>query len=262
MKYRTCKVLIELVLSVIVLTAQAPDSGQNALLKERMVVKTRELVETRPELRQALTLEIQRDLDAHVAATVDPERAKAEEIQQTLTNLLNVQPEDASYGNSPAAWVGDLRNGRSVVVSYMLRRLQGNDAACTIRGYRRVNGTVQLVAETGADFERHGLLTRALPSPVHGELWILAWGNEFTYNGSLIRFRLYSFDGDTFRTLWSPPDLLDAKVQFIPQGFVIEYTDRDRKVNNLPGAQTLREEYTLLADGPALVSSIYPTVTR
>jgi hypothetical protein len=43
------------------------------------------------------------------------------------------------------------------------------------------------------------MFTLDLPAPLHDELWLLAGGQAFTFNGAKFRFRVYSFDGLQFR---------------------------------------------------------------
>jgi hypothetical protein len=94
---------------------------------------------------------------------------------------------------------------------------------------------------TGDDFNGYNMLKKELRSPLLGEIWLMAWGQGHTANGQIVRFRMYAFDGDAFRTLWSPEDMLDAEVRFTDSGFTIDHYRRPRAVH---------DEYLLTPDGP------------
>ena len=74
-----------------------------------------------------------------------------------------------------------------------------------------------------------------LRSPVPGEFWLLAWGQAQTFNGKKVRCRVYAFDGEAFRTMWSPEDVFDATIEVTDPGFTVEHVTR-------PERALLREE--------------------
>ena len=57
-------------------------------------------------------------------------------------------------------------------------------------------------------------------------MYLLAGGQAYGFNGAKFRFRLYTFDGGTFRTMWAPDDVFDAKVKVTPRGFALTYSER------------------------------------
>jgi hypothetical protein len=61
----------------------------------------------------------------------------------------------------------------------------------------------------------------------------------------LIRFRIYAFDGEAFRTMWAPDDMFNAEVAIRDRGFEIRHTLRSD-----PAWPSVRDEYDLTADGP------------
>jgi hypothetical protein len=103
------------------------------------------------------------------------------------------------------------------------------------------------VAVTGDDFARYNMFKAEIPSPIAGELWLLAWGQGHTSNGAVIRFRVYSFDGDTFKTVWSPEDFFGAEVTLTDRGFLIDHIPRQA---NYP----TKDEYMVTPEGPVRVS--------
>jgi hypothetical protein len=48
-------------------------------------------------------------------------------------------------------------------------------------------------------------------------------GSGTSANAPIMRFRVNSFDGATFKTVWSPEDFFDAKVTVTDRDFLIEH---------------------------------------
>jgi len=138
--------------------------------------------------------------------------------------------------------VKDLRRGRSLIVAYTVKRPPHHDLA-TIRGYRDVQGRFELAAVTGDEFAGFNMFKTEIPSPIAGELWLLAWGQGHTSNGPIMRFRAYSFDGVTLKTVWSAENFYDAKVTIKGRGFLIEH-----RPNRAP--YMTKDEYIVSPDGP------------
>ena len=118
-----------------------------------------------------------------------------------------------------------------------------------IRGYRVLPIGIEPVATAGKDFSGYGMYTADLRSPFVGELWLLVWGQGHTFNGKRVRFRIYSFDGERFNTVWSPEDMLDAEVTLTDSGFSIAH----RLKNELPW-RLVRDDYVVTAQGAVKVS--------
>jgi hypothetical protein len=74
-------------------------------------------------------------------------------------------------------------------------------------------------------------------------------GQEGGFNGTLIRFRIYAFDGKTFRTIWTPDDMLDAEIALRDDGFEIKHLLK----KSLPW-RFVRDDYRLVAQGPVRVA--------
>lgn len=70
-----------------------------------------------------------------------------------------------------------------------------------------------------------------------------------TFNGQKVRCRIYTFDGQSFRTIWAPDDLLDAtlKVDGSGAGFAI-----DQMIPTPP--YEAHSQYVLTANGPLQIS--------
>src|SRR4030095_10641405 len=151
-----------------------------------------------------------------------PAQATSSDVEGRLRAVLADHIPNPEFGDEAFARVKDLRGGRSLVVAYTVTRPPHHNLA-TIRGYRSVQGRFELVTATGGDFADFNMFKAEIPSPISDELWLLAWGQNHTSNGAVIRFRAYSFDGGTFKTLWSPEEFFDATVTVTDRGFLIEH---------------------------------------
>jgi hypothetical protein len=164
-------------------------------------------------------------------------------IQARLRTLLAEHRPNPEYGDPPLARVADLSVGRSLLVAYTIVRPPHHDSA-TVRGYRASLDRFELVATTGdADFDGFNMFKAELPSPFKDELWLLTWGQAHTANGATVRFRVYAFDGQSFRTVWTPDDMFSATPRMTSSGFTI-----DHEVRNPP--YEFHDEYVLTPDGP------------
>ena len=113
-----------------------------------------------------------------------------------------------------------------------------------IFGFKEDAGRFRLQATAGADFDGYTMSTLDVPSPIKDELWLLAKGRRHTFNGRLVRFRLYGFDGEAFRAIWSPDDMLGATERTTPEGFAITHDIKQRQP-----WYTVTDEYTLTMNG-------------
>jgi hypothetical protein len=249
--------LLLLLLLTNVAGAQVSDPGvAKAQLMEQVKGRAEELrqIGISADLSQNLAEFIRGAIDAYLIATFDVNRTTAEEVRQTLAEVLP-NPQSARMSDLGAAWLGDLRGGRSLIVSYRLLR-DWNDSYFMLRGYRQVNGLLQFVADAGGDMDGHFPVASILRSPVVGETWVLVWGGRLDQKENYTRFRVIAFDGNAFRTLWSPPDFLNVGLQTTQEGFTLSFMDQDfRRLIRV-------EDYKFFADGPKLVSTKYSTTPR
>ncbi len=197
--------------------------------------------ETGPEM-DALTARIHAAVDAYVQRSFSAPEG-SQQIQARLGAILTSHRPNLDYDDLPFARVVDLAAGKSLVVAYTLLRAVHDDLP-TIRGYRVNFDRLELAATTGDDFKGYGMHESELRSPIAGEFWLLVWGQAIAANGKIVRFRVYAFDGQTFRTVWAPPEeLLNAAVRITNSGFVI-----DHDVKEPPWA--IHDQFLLTADGP------------
>jgi hypothetical protein len=179
-------------------------------------------------------------VDDYIRNALRP-REGSKSVQDRVRMLLADQRPHPDYADLPFAREAGLRAGHSLVVAYTIVRPPHFDLA-TIRGYRADGDRFDLIATTGDDFEDYSMFKVELPSPLPGEMWLLAWGQAHTFNGAKIRFRVHAFDGASFRTIWSPEDMLSAKINLTKTGFVIDHHVRQPPYD-------IRDEYVLTADG-------------
>jgi len=245
-----------LVQAVPALQSQGPVTPRQGT-KERVASLTRQLdwrrAATSEEERSVwngITDRIHEEINAYIRV-LDAHLVKDEDLQDQLRDILAPHASyDPELIGPPLARIADGPKGRALVITYVLMRGL-HDSTVTVRGYRSVDGRFQPVASTGSDFDRFGLFAANLPAPLPGEIWILAHGRAITFNGTLIRVRAYAFDGERFRTLWGPEDMLNANVRMTANGFTI--VRANEQPQKLP--YRLQDEYVLTLDGPIRVSS-------
>ena len=187
---------------------------------------------------ETVTRELRERVDDYLAGVIKPSD-ESPQITARLNRLLRRQP-NPNYGDAPFATKADLRAGKSLLLAYTIVRPPHHDVA-TIRGYVETADGYRLAAVTGDDFDGYHMFKRELRSPLLGEAWLMAWGQSLTGNGKIVRFRLYAFDGESFRTLWSPDDMFNAEIRFTDAGFSIDHDRRPLEIH---------DEYSLTPNGP------------
>ncbi len=95
-----------------------------------------------------------------------------------------------------------------------------------IWAFRQRNGKFAAVDGAGSDFAGCGLFLQDIPAGRSGETWLLAWGTVFGANQTPRRMRVYSFDGEKFATIWSPPNLLQGAAPLKDGMIEVSYLDR------------------------------------
>ena len=159
--------------------------------------------------RERLTSETRTAANNFIESSVRPSE-EAEAIEARLRSVLAAHVPERD--DLPTARTADLRLGRSLVVVYTVVRPPHFDSGL-ISGFKEDAGRFRLQATAGADFDGYTMSTLDVPSPFKDELWLLAKGRVPTSNAARTRFRLYGFDGEAFRTIWSPDDMLGAAVR-------------------------------------------------
>jgi hypothetical protein len=184
-----------------------------------------------------VTARLRDEIDTYVQGVVDL-RETSEEIQARLRKLVTRTPNPV-YGDASYVRAAELPVGRSLLIAYTIVRPPHHNWA-TVRGYVEKGNRFELVASAGQDFEGFNMFKHELRSPLPGEIWLMAWGQAQGGNGKIVRFRVYAFDGRTFRTMWSPEEMLNATVSFSDMGFAIDHYRRPNDVH---------DEYLLTSNG-------------
>ena len=193
----------------------------------------------------AMTARVRDDVSRYIEAGVAPS-ASTEQIEPRLRAVLAAHKPDPEVADQPFARVGNLLFGRSLVIGYTIVRGPHHDSS-VMAAFREEAGRFRLVATSSDEFDGYGMFNAQLSSPNPAEIAVLAWGRDRTFNGKRIRVRMYTFDGQTFRTVWNPDDLLNASVRAVENGFVI-----DQDIRTPPWTQ--RDQYLLTLNGPIKVN--------
>jgi hypothetical protein len=194
---------------------------------------------------QTLTEQLQTQIDRFIQSAVKPEDT-ANIVTTRLERLLHLHRSDPAYSSPPLARVANLSAGRALLVAYTIARPPHFEAG-TIRGYRSGLNGYELIATTGKEFgevDGFNMKTREMPSPLTGEIWLLAYGQQHTANGDVELFRLYAFDGQQFRTVWSPDVMYSPEISFNGSAFTIEHLMRDRTQKYM-----LHDEFLITTNG-------------
>ncbi len=207
-------------------------------------------------VRDDITQQIRDEIDTFVAHSVDPGRP-ATDVAADVRIVLGSHTFQSEYGDDVFASINMQRGRPTLILGYMLARggAAVNDSAISIRAYcLGAAGRYELADATGSDLDGYGLFVRSLPSPLAGEEWFLAWGPLSGYNGTRDRLRVYAFDGERFRTVWSPDDFLDASVVATLSGFSVKHLDVARYSASRPPYGVV-DEFVPVGDGVRLVST-------
>jgi hypothetical protein len=208
--------------------------------------------------RDRRTTKIHAAVDHYVSAIATASSLDSSKLAGHLSDLPDSHHYDPEYSGPPFARREEIRGKSALVIGYMLVRggAAVNDSAVSIRAYTAIGGRFELADTTGQDLDGYGLFVRELRSPFPGEMWLLAWGPRYGFNGTRDRMRLYAFDGARFRTVWAPPDIYDGRITINETGFSVERLDEERYYHVLKPPYRLKVDYILVPDGPKAVSTL------
>jgi len=210
-------------------------------------------------IRDSVTAEINANIDRYIGEAVEPIRANPKAVVDDIKYVLRGSAVDSEYSGPPVALVKTLAGNPVLLVGYVLVRGGDavNDSYTSLRAYRVENGRFQLTATTGSDFNGYGMFVEEVQSPVANEVWMIAWGPLFGFNGTRDRLRIYAYNGDGFRTVWEPQDSLNASVHVTANGFSVDHLDEQRYYVDQRPPYFVRDEYVLTPDGPRQSASYY-----
>jgi len=221
-RFRITSLWGALAIAVVCFGARAIAQQNDAVAERKIADLSRKLENADNERDRALLAKsVRSELKAFVEGSLRGSDNSAT-IQQRLRNVLRSQNAERYDSDPPTIREANLRYGRSVVVAYSVFRPPHFDLA-TITAFTDKGGDFREAATTGDDLEGYMMVTQLLPSPTKDVMWLLAGGKAFTFNGSRYRFRVYTFDGERFETIWSPEDVYNATIQLSVDGFSLTH---------------------------------------
>jgi hypothetical protein len=202
------------------------------------------------------------EVDGLVAESLSPGTTTAGHVKARLDTLLGHKKGDMEES---AAFSVNLPSGRFLVVGVEVRRGGGaiSENAMSLRAYRETEN--QYVPVADADYLHTGdptwedgfqpladLRVKALTlQPIGNEFWFIAWAEVPPRSPYTVTMRLFGFDGEKFRTIWTTDDFMTPNVNRAIQitadgGFILRTTPyRGPDVN---------KQYAVTADGPQKVT--------
>jgi hypothetical protein len=209
------------------------------------------------------TRDVLREVDGFIGESVSPRTATLDQVKAGLDALLG---HSKGEGIDSEAFSANLSGRHFLVIGVEVRR--GGSAmsedAMSFRGYRETENRFVLVANTEythiGDTSGEGwepladLEATALPrSPIASEFWFIAWAQVPSLAPPTVTVRLFAFDGDRFRAVWTTEDFTTPYVNRAVQvtqdgGFTLS------RMPDPHGNRVLIAQYTLTADGPQKVS--------
>jgi len=140
-------------------------------------------------------------VDAFLIRTVDLKSPAASSVQ-VENDLRAVLPE---FGE-PRVFIGATKAGPYLIAVFGFA-ISGGDSSITVRAYKWTTRGLALAGVSEKTMNGHaGIQTFRVPTDQPGETCLLLSGFKINANGPRNRMRLYSFDGNTLRTLWMPAD--------------------------------------------------------
>jgi hypothetical protein len=209
------------------------------------------------------TRHLLREVDGVIAESVSPRTTSVDQVKAGLDALLGYKKGDQ---RGTVAFLVNLSGRHFLVIGVEVRRGGGaiSEDAMSFRAYRETENRFVRVADTdythvgdtsGEGWESlTGLDASALPrSPIASEFWFIAWAQVPPLAPPMVTVRLFAFDGEDFRTVWTTDDFTAPYVNQAVQvthdgGFTL------RRMPDPHGDRVLIAQYALTAAGPQKVS--------
>ena len=216
--------------------------------------------------KETITSRLLKEIDAFVIDSFQPATVSVDQVSAALTRLLT--PPTTVAGTDPVFVVTVSGAGRFLIVGIDLPR--GGRAiredSISFRAYRDDGTHFTIVAEANelhssdatSPFLDHLWATLITPSPVSGECWFFAAADVPPHAPPNVAIRLYAFDGNVFRTIWAPHDVIaegsDKAIDLTSNGFILN-TLFD-PTGQAAGAPTIirHEQYLFAGLGPTKVA--------
>lgn len=202
----------------------------------------------------ALTID---EIAKHTIDELARESLNLKGLREQLRQLNGGRKMSTEYSGAPYILTGSIDNQATVVTAAVL--LRGGDGSpdskAIIQGYRHTQGSWKLVDQTGDEFDRHGLFITEIGSTRRAQQWFLVHGELLGGNGKMVRMRLYSFNGESFKVLWSPPDQLKAAFSVTDRVLTVSFLDAERYYQVQQPPYTRTERWALTDSGVQKLSS-------
>ena len=214
-------------------------------------------------IKEDRTKRLLSEVDGFISETVSPSATTAGQVKAGLDALLG---HTMGEGRDSAAFSVNLPNGHFLIIGVELWRGGGamSEDAMSFRAYRETENKFVLVADT--DYRHTGdvseesweplvnLSVKALPTaPVASQFWFIASAVVPPRMPPTVTMRLFAFDGERFRTVWTRQDFIApddrSAMQFTQDGgFTLS------RMPDPHGDKVVIEQYVVTADGPQKVT--------
>jgi hypothetical protein len=212
--------------------------------------------------RDDVTRRLWNEIDAFVTQSFRPTETTENQVNAALSALLGPTPPMA--GSTTAFFVMVPVKGRFLIVGIDLSR--GGSAiaedAISFRAYQDAGNHFTFVSsiddlqssDSSTPFLA-SLSTKILTaSPIAGESWFLAAAEVPPRAPPIVAIHLYSFDANTFRTLWAPKDVVaegaDEAIELTTDGFIVNRLFDPSGQAAISPSIVIHEQYTVTSSGP------------
>jgi hypothetical protein len=202
------------------------------------------------------------EIDNFVSVSFSPAATTADQVKVGLDAFLGHKPGGVVQN---VAFLANLPNGKFLIVGVEIWRggLAIAEDAVSFRAYKQSGDKFVFTTHTedlhSSDAENPyltSLCAKVLASPLSmvGEFWFIAWAEVPPKTPPTVNIRLYAFDGERFRTVWAPKDVVsessDSAVQLTSNGFTVStLVDPTGMAAGSPTV-VIHEQYDLETDGP------------
>jgi hypothetical protein len=216
--------------------------------------------------RDALTAKAFSEVDSFLVERFQSADLTSIGVKDELDTLLGADP--GTRISSNVAFLASLPSGRFLIVGIEIWRGGGaiNEDAISFRAYRVQGRRLTFVASSqelrSSDPDNPYLIdlrAKAIERPpVQSEFWFIGFAKVPPQSPPTIAVRLFAFDGQRFRTVWTPMDLLvpslDAAVVMTSSGFQVDQLfDPTGKAGHSP-TEVIHLQFAVTLDGPQKVA--------
>lgn len=210
--------------------------------------------------RDDVTRRLMSEIDGFISDNFNASSATPQQVGNGLDSVMGYGRGDWRHN---VAFSMRFSGSNFLVVGIEVGR--GGDAvdedAISFHAYKENNRRFDLVAATdnlsNSPLVDLRAVTIASP-PVSGEFWFLAMAVVPPQSPPTIALRLYAFDGQRFRMVWSPGNILaegvEKAVEMSPNGFVVNRLFDPTGLAAHAPTGIAHEQYILTADGPQMVT--------